>query len=477
MILTGTLTFSDFNFSFVFDEKLLRIIPITEENRVILFGVKDEKISDGVTQFIPQPLQVIEDKYIIGFCNETSSKIVFFPVSGTHINSINNLFNPKAPVSIPLSAYILFDSEKETIDRMAICCPELNYIHPITQALEHQFSMEGLSTGEVSVNTIPFDQTTTEKQTFAFKDKTVGIYFGISIKLSNKIHEAPLTLTSTMYFEFEPTEDYSFILDLWRIARQFVRFLCYRRNICIPQIELSAPAEEGKHEKNAILHLLEEKCETELKPLEKGRYIKQQYIAGHEGEILTDIIEKTICTRHLPDTSSSGRSITAARFVMITAAFEWEFKRAYPSGINHSKASMRASAEVEKQLQELYEESKGKKKKIYKRLLGNVYFDSLASEICQAAKDYSHIVGVFGEQLFALNDEKLDYSQMGTRLADQRNAFAHGKLDIELNGLSLLDLAYIEFLIYAMQLKKYNIDEEKIQKAINELFGRNVALK
>ena len=43
MVLTGTLTFSEFTFNFVFDENKLRIIPITDENKVILFGWKKEK--------------------------------------------------------------------------------------------------------------------------------------------------------------------------------------------------------------------------------------------------------------------------------------------------------------------------------------------------------------------------------------------------------------------------------------------------
>ena len=65
---------------------------------------------------------------------------------------------------------------------------------------------------------------------------------------------------------------------------------------------------------------------------------------------------------------------------------------------------------------------------------------------------------------------------MGQRLADQRNHFAHGDLDKDFIGLSLLDLIYLEYVIYAMQLRFYGIDNVEIQRAINELFHLSFAI-
>lgn len=59
---------------------------------------------------------------------------------------------------------------------------------------------------------------------------------------------------------------------------------------------------------------------------------------------------------------------------------------------------------------------------------------------------------------------------MGKRLSDQRNHFAHGDLDQDFIDLSLLDLIFLEYIIYAIQLKHYNIEIPKIQNAINDLF-------
>ena len=65
---------------------------------------------------------------------------------------------------------------------------------------------------------------------------------------------------------------------------------------------------------------------------------------------------------------------------------------------------------------------------------------------------------------------------MGQRLADQRNHFAHGDLDKDFIGLSLLDVIYLEYVVYAMQLKHYGVRDVEIQKSINELFRLSIAI-
>lgn len=99
--------------------------------------------------------------------------------------------------------------------------------------------------------------------------------------------------------------------------------------------------------------------------------------------------------------------------------------------------------------------------------------DSLQNEIDQVGTD---LIDIFGKQLYGVNDQELIISDMGQRLADQRNHFAHGDLDKDFIGLSLLDLIFLERIIYAMQLKYYGIENKEIQKSINELFHCSFAL-
>ncbi|MBQ1334342.1 MAG: hypothetical protein IIY34_03215, partial [Clostridia bacterium] len=94
----------------------------------------------------------------------------------------------------------------------------------------------------------------------------------------------------------------------------------------------------------------------------------------------------------------------------------------------------------------------------------------------QMGKDFSGIIGAFGDRLYQLNEQELKYAEMGQRLADQCNHFAHGDLDKDFIGLSLLDLIYLEYVVYAMQLKHFGVQDVEIQKSIIELFHLSFAL-
>lgn len=211
--------------------------------------------------------------------------------------------------------------------------------------------------------------------------------------------------------------------------------------------------------------------------LQYGRYIKQAYISGHEGQILSDIASEKLYLRHLPDSFQSGKHIDAARFVMITAAFEWEFDRLFPDGICKSKERVEAELIVSQKLNELIDTSSGKTKKIYKSLLKCIERrPSLANKIEKIGSDMGALLEPFGQQLYGFNKEELNYTDMGKRLGDQRNYFAHGDLDKDFIGLSLLDLIFLQRIIYAIQLKISGLEDKQIQRAINDLFQCRFAI-
>ena len=257
-----------------------------------------------------------------------------------------------------------------------------------------------------------------------------------------------------------------------------MQFLCYRKDVLFSEVNLAAPYKDGKHETFAAIHVFSEKSDNiDTKTLKEGRYIKQMHIAGHEGEILSNISDNKMYLRNLPVSYETGRHIDAARFVMITAAFEWEFNRLYPNGIPKSEQRLAAEMEAIGKLKVLIADSKGKTKGIYKSLLKAVERGpSLANKIEKIGNDYDDIISPFGRQLYNSNGEELNYSQMGSRLAEQRNHFAHGDLDKDFIGLSLLDLMFLERIIYAIQLKICGVDNKNIQMSINELFHCNFTL-
>lgn len=465
---TGKLKYKDIDFTFVFADAELRLIPPADQVSVIEWQWKMKSIGySAYTNADPIP---VDEKYIIAKCNETNRRLIFLPKEGSYLSFYNSV------VIIDIISFVVCRYDKDLFDRVTFSCPEINHIHPTNQAFSFSLTEDFSSKGTVEINTHGFGDTTTDRQSFQVDDKKVDMYFGISRTVSNKIDEPPLSVNSCLFFEFDAINDYSFIFRLWRIAVDFIRFLCYRRNIYIGEIELAAPCQNGNHEPFATMFIISQTGETEEERIKQGRYIKQAHIAGKEGIILSDIASESIYLRHLPETYFSGRHIDAARFVMITAAFEWEFKRLYPDGVKKSDTTINAENEVSEEIQNLIETTKGKKKKIYKKLHRLVRSDSLQSEIIQIGKDFSSIIDIFGNNLYRINGQVLKYCEMGQRLSDQRNHFAHGDLDKDFIGLSLLDLMFMEYIIYAMQLKYYDINENEIQKSINELFCCRLAL-
>lgn len=468
-IYTGQLKYKDIDFTFVFNGEELRLIPPEGKKREVRMEWLMKPLGKGAYT-IGNPLYM-EEPYLIGRCNETAKAMIFLTKQGNYIGNNNEV------LFVKISAYIICKYDTNAIDRVSFSSPEINCIHPINQAFSYHANLETFSDdGIITITTKDFDATTTTMQEFTVDEKKVQVFFGVTRGVSTKIGEPPLSLNSSIMFEFEPTNDYSFIYRLWKIAKGFVQFLCYRKNVMLPEVELSAPYANGKHEKFATLYTLDVVAYTEPDTLKRGRFIKQHYIAGNEGKILSDIASNTIYMRHLPETYDSSRHKDVARFVMITAAFEWEFRRLYPDGVRKSAATIKAEKIATETIDGLLTSSSGKLKNRYKFLKGLIGENSLQAEIIQIGKDFDDIVGIFGKQLYQINNEKLIYSEMGRRLSKQRNNFAHGNLDKEFIGLSLLDLVFLEFILYAMQLKYYGVEDKNIQRAINDLFRRGFAL-
>jgi len=326
-VVSGKLEYRDIQFIFVFDGEELRLIPPKEKVHEIEFEWIMTPIGNGA--YTMGDRLKMDVPFLKGICNENGHHYIFMTQVGDIIGSKN------ATLFINVLGYIEGTSSVDEICKMSFASPEINCIHPVNQVIEYSFNHKEISeTGVFSLKTVDFDSTTTTKQEFIVDDKKVMISFGISRGISTKINESPISINSSMNFEFEPTSDYEFVMRLWRIAREFIRFLCYRKNIAWPKVEISTPFEGEKTLRMGELHVLGIHQETELDTLKQGRYIKQKYIDGFEGVILSDLAQNLLYTRHIPESYTSGRHIDAARFIMITAAFEWEFHRRYPAGNN-----------------------------------------------------------------------------------------------------------------------------------------------
>ncbi|KIC78131.1 HEPN domain-containing protein [Streptococcus constellatus] len=465
-MLTGTLQMMGYEFFFTFDEEKLSLVPKEEEKDAISHSWFYTKLETGILAWPGKP-KFVEEDFLYGRTNETNQVITFLT------NKYDQLHENNGIITVPILSYFFSYSDRPMISRMSFSGLELNYIHPINHAFEISYKAEGHD-GKINISTYDFDSTTTEKQKFSVFGKEVQVYFGITRTTSLSIEKPPLVLSSSMIFHFEETQDYSFIRELNRIAKEFIQFLCNRRNISFTEIQLS-----NRQGEIGQFNEIEEDIEIEMKPLKEGRYIQQKYIAGYEGKILNDIAKNNLYLRHLSKSFNDSRIIDAASFVLRTAAFEWEFSRLFSEDELKSEQRKKLEEEASKELERLIENSTGKLKKIYKDLKKSVVsYLSLSQKIDQIFEEYgASLLDLFGQSIYKLNNISYNHSEIAERIGKQRNNFAHGNLDKEFINESLLDVVFLEQIVLAMQLQYFGIDEITTKKIINEVFRHNLTVQ
>ena len=160
---------------------------------------------------------------------------------------------------------------------------------------------------------------------------------------------------------------------------------------------------------------------------------------------------------------------------MVTAAIEWLLKNLYPDGIKHSEKKKKAIAQVRGELEERIANTSGEVKAQYKFLNKILGSDSLSQKIEKLGEDYNALFEPIGQYLYGINNcmVEFDYAKIGARIQLQRNNFAHGNLDQEFEEIAILDLIYLEKIIYILQLSQYEIDNDTIINQIKRLFGMN----
>ncbi len=140
---------------------------------------------------------------------------------------------------VPLIAHFMCHNSKPFISRICFYGPELNHIHPVNQALCYTLDADHFfNDGTFSLATRSHEFTTTSKQQFLVDGNNVTVSFDIRRDFSSKISDAPVHLNSALTFEFDPSDNYMFLLRLYNIAKRFIQFLCYRADINISTTNL-----------------------------------------------------------------------------------------------------------------------------------------------------------------------------------------------------------------------------------------------
>lgn len=211
--------------------------------------------------------------------------------------------------------------------------------------------------------------------------------------------------------------------------------------------------------------------------------IKFNRLGNKLSDLFNLIIEKKLYTEHHPENTVDFNRITPARFILAMAAFEWECQQVYGDyKYKENKIFKEVTDTVYYILDELKCKSKGKRKGYFKTYQNSFKYSgvSLSEKINYALKDNQKELEIFINSLYKQNgidEEEFKLTKIAQRLEKQRNNYAHGQIDRELNELVVLDLIVLEWLLYTIRLKQLGFDLQSIKHIINELFMRGFYIK
>lgn len=378
----------------------------------------------------------------------------------------HNLDNIGAVSTFKIQGIIEFNNEKQKVNALEIYSKELEYIFDSKKIFE---SIKYDKIGSIDLKIKSPEKVNSIKKQLKLKDKIISYCFGIDgrIKYSN---DGYFSSDTFLKFEWESlVEDYNFIYEIVMTGYFFLCYLCYRQNINFKRMKLLKKNEDGKYFSVAQMTLFMHDMSDAEEEYIKDYQIKFDYIKTIDDKILQAIIDENIFIKHIPENELKRRKITPQSFVMVSSAFEWEFNKLSPNGVEHNKKELNEIEEIKNDLLQLSINYKGSKKRTIKKVIEHIGKDSLESKIIFTNKKLGNISDTFLKYLCDLNSIK-NKNIIFTNLQKLRNDFAHGNLNIDVNSDGFLGIIYLERLVYIMQLKRFGLDDDNIKKAIIKLF-------
>lgn len=185
------------------------------------------------------------------------------------------------------------------------------------------------------------------------------------------------------------------------------------------------------------------------------------------GNIFKAIYENDIFLDNLPK-KRIERIVTSNNSITYDcAAFEFEFRKYYPSGRKRHRNTIVIENKVRNKLQELINSTSGKEKNYYRNFLKHLSQETLQGNI-------KYMFEKFGE-LFTDIKNKLklhvSFQLISEECAGMRNTIDHGKKDRQITRDIAGYYVLLRALIYAMQLQRLGLDNENLRKCIFSLLN------
>lgn len=405
--------------------------------------------------------------YLIGTESGSGNILVFFV---DHIPFSDGKAIIWTSVTLQVYYYLELNEPNCIFGDIRFSFPELDYFINLNNGVEKEADLENRS---FNIKTLPYDDT---KQNFEFKIGKAQVKCELGIKRTlTQNPSSPLSLSGFLSCSFQNTSNIAFLLHIYAIIKRLFCFLCYRKNVNISDISLYSTNEKYGNVKSGDLHICfdrygENECDETIEKTIEFRYLKDKI-----SSLMQLIADDELYFEHIPANNEDSHHITPARFVLITAAFEWNFKKYYTIPVSSYRTDVKndvLSKILEIAKEKGYNSKKKSELKLYQKIIQNVDC-SLSESINHAFKDCDDILNPFIDRVYKINGLLTDsYSNISQRLQTQRNNYAHGNIDKEMDDNIVLDTIFIEWLNYCMVFKVLGYSNIQTFNIINHIFNR-----
>lgn len=458
MLYLGDTNYKGIEFSFGFDGKRLELVPRPGEwdkARALEPGF----CQNGVRYYSGEGAPIESDYFELSPSNAPKNLVVF-PES--------DAFAPEPilfrSLRVGVRAFFKVDRHFPVVG-LRFHSPHLSKCYDDKAALDMRCEGEP---ERISVSTERVNPLSCE---FTFKGRLVRASLFYIEKMRRNSGEPPLTVESILDLSFGAESDFSFVLDLAMVARDFLGFCLQASGAEFDEVEVlvEKPAGDWYREctgKGRVVSrggslILSQRlagCAGEVK-----YHIPLGAVDGFEGVLFQKIADGELTLRHLP--SMGCVSIwDDARVILLAASFDQEASLLYPEGIPHKEATMEARSVVVGALEKAEEGVRNNK--VRKRVRGLVRRltrvaeegDPFSSRMVQVHKDHPDLIGGLCPYL----GSKESFIELAERIQDLRNSLAHGHLEVACGNSIVDDVLALEKVVLAIQMLRLGLKDEDV---------------
>ena len=319
-------------------------------------------------------------------------------------------------------------TDKTSVCGISFAVEELNSIFPVTDAYAYDYNKTSDYNNAITVN----KKLISDDWEFVCDGNDVSAVCYYTQRFLHDKH--PLRIESVFRLSFQETDDYEFLAKLIRVGKQFIQYLCNRQNIKINHIEVFSLGENGRSTENGSFSAawINEIHPEEEKDIPR-HCIRIDQVSRNAGALLQQIADNQIYTWHIPESNLDSRRFTASKVLMLTSAFEWEYKRIYLNGKSNKKIS-------------------------------------LQTKLKEALDDHELCIRENAQLLFANNKLQYCSDDVAACIVKIRNKIVHGDPQITFETETVISVMVLPYLLNAMQLRYVGFNDDEIQKVQRKLF-------